>query len=543
MRLSFAFLLSAAIGFCYLACSSSESKNADSQKDNRGSAPGTPERRGSVPGTPERPNILVVYLDDLGYGDVSAYGQNTLPTPNIDQLAQGGVRFTNGYATSATCTPSRYSLLTGIYPWRNENAKILPGDAPLLIDTTIVTLPKMLKKAGYHTGVVGKWHLGIGDGNTDWNAELHANPNDVGFDYSYIMAATTDRVPTVYIENRRVVGLTADDPIQVSYKENFPGEPTAISNPELMTKQTWSHGHNQSVHNGIPRIGYQKGGKAALWHDEDMADVFLTHAKAFIDNNNPKKTGEPFFLYYALQQPHVPRVPNPRFVGKSGMGPRGDAIIEADWCLGEIMEKLEADGLADNTLIVFTSDNGPVLDDGYNDDAVAKIGNHKAAGPLRGGKYSLFEAGTKVPFITYWKGRIKPQVSDALVCQLDFLGSFAELVGQKNPSEDSRNTLTALLGESEKGRDQLVLEASGRLAFRQGNYILIPAYKGIPLNKSVNIETGIAPEVHLFDISKDPGQRENLAKAQSEKLTEMKTAMQKAVGDNFKVNMENLELK
>ena len=528
MRLFLALLFTAAFGFCQLACSTSESKNADSENDNRGSAP---------------PNILIVYLDDLGYGDVSAYGQNTLPTPNIDKLAHGGVRFTNGYATSATCTPSRYGLLTGIYPWRNENAKILPGDAPLLIDTNIETLPKMLKKASYHTGVVGKWHLGIGDGNTNWNAELHGNSNDVGFDYSYIMAATTDRVPTVYIENRRVVGLTPDDPIQVSYKKNFPGEPTAISNPELMTKQTWSHGHNQSVHNGIPRIGYQKGGKAALWHDEDMADVFLTHAKAFIDNNNPKKTGEPFFLYYALQQPHVPRVPNPRFVGKSGMGPRGDAIIEADWCLGEIMKKLEADGLAENTLVILTSDNGPVLDDGYNDDAVTKIGNHKPAGPLRGGKYSLFEAGTKVPFITYWKGRIKPQVSDALVCQLDFLGSFAELVGQKNPSEDSRNTLMAFLGESEKGRDQLVLEASGRLAFRKGNYILIPAYKGVPLNKNVNIETGLAPEVHLFNIEKDPGQKENLAKVQPDKLTEMKNAMHKAVGDNFQVSTDELELK
>ncbi|WP_373511198.1 arylsulfatase [Persicitalea sp.] len=528
MRLYLSLFLAGILCVCQLACSNSESQDSKSK---------------NAPGTPERPNILVVYLDDLGYGDVSAYGQNTLPTPNIDALAKGGIRFTNGYATSATCTPSRYGLLTGIYPWRNEKARILPGDAPLLIDTTIVTLPKMLKQAGYRTAVVGKWHLGIGDGNVDWNEELHGNPNDVGFDYSYIMAATTDRTPTVYIENRRVVGLTADDPIQVSYKENFPGEPTAISNPELMTKQKWHHGHNQSVHNGIPRIGYQKGGKSALWHDEDMADVFLNQAKAFIDDNNPEKTGEPFFLYYALQQPHVPRVPHPRFVGKSGMGPRGDAIVEADWCLGEIMKKLEADGLAENTLVLFSSDNGPVLNDGYYDDAVEKIGDHQAAGPLRGGKYSLFEAGTKVPFIAYWKGRIEPQVSDALVCQVDFVGSLAELVGQKNPSADSQNTLAAFLGESKKGRDELVLEATGRLAFRQGNYILIPAYKGNALSKQVNIETGIAPEAHLFDITKDPGQRENIAKAQPEKLSEMKNAMQKAVGVQFKVNTEELELK
>jgi arylsulfatase A-like enzyme len=498
---------------------------------------------GNAPSDQAKPNILVIYFDDLGYGDVSAYGQTTLKTPNIDKLAAGGVRFTNGYATSATCTPSRYGMLTGIYPWRNDNARILPGDAPMLIDTNLVTLPKMLRKAGYRTAIVGKWHLGLGNGSVDWNQDIENNTNDVGFDYSYIMAATTDRVPTVYIENRRVVGLSANDPLQVSYKQNFPGEPTAISNPELMTSQKWHHGHNQSVHNGIPRIGYQKGGKSALWHDEDMADVFLNKAKAFIDEANPKKTGKPFFMYYALQQPHVPRVPHPRFVGTSGMGPRGDAIIEADWCVGEIIKKLEEEGLAENTLVIFSSDNGPVLNDGYYDDAVEKIGTHKPAGPLRGGKYSLFEAGTKVPFITYWPGHIKPKVSDALVCQLDLTASLAQLVGQKNPAPDSRDMLSALLGESNKGRDQLVLEASGRLAFREGNYILIPSYKGNALSKEVNIETGVAPEYQLYDIATDQGQKQNIAQAQPQKLEAMKVAMQKAVGDKFKPAVADMELK
>lgn len=269
----------------------------------------------------EQPNILIIYLDDLGYGDVSAYGQGILQTPNIDKLANGGVRFTNGYATSATCTPSRYGLLTGIYPWRNDRARILPGDAPMLIDTASTTLPRMLRNQGYVTAVVGKWHLGLGNGNVDWNKPISETPNDLGFDYSYIMAATTDRVPTVYIENRNVMGLTANDPIYVNYNKNFEGQPTAITNPELMTKQKWHHGHNNSVHNGIPRIGFMKGGKSALWVDEDMADVFLNKAKSFIDNHLPKNTGKPFFMYYALQQPHVPRVPHPRFVGKSGMGP------------------------------------------------------------------------------------------------------------------------------------------------------------------------------------------------------------------------------
>ncbi len=491
----------------------------------------------------KKPNILVIYLDDLGYGDVSAYGQTTLLTPNMDSLAIGGLRFTNGYATSATCTPSRYAFLTGIYPWRNKDARILPGDAPLLIDAALITLPKMLKNAGYNTAVIGKWHLGIGDGQVDWNQELHKNPNDVGFDYSYIMAATTDRVPNVYIENRHVVGLSADDPIYVSYIENFEGEPTALTNPELMTKQKWHHGHNNAVHNGIPRIGFQKGGKSALWHDEDMADLFLSKAKKYITDNNPTKTGKPFFMYYALQQPHVPRVPNERFVGKSGMGPRGDAIIEADWCIGEIMKELRKEGLEENTLVIFSSDNGPVINDGYYDDAVEKLGNHKPSGELRGGKYSLFEAGTKVPFISYWKGKIKPGVSDALFCQLDIMGSIATLVDQDNPANDSKNYLDVLLGKSQIGRNELVLEAGGKIAFRKDNFVLIPPYKGEAVLSSVNIETGVNSEYQLYDISKDPSQKENLFTKIPEKAKEMKNAMQATVGSAYQFDTAGIELK
>ena len=302
---------------------------------------------------PNQPNVLIIYADDLGYGDVSAYQHGTLKTPNIDQLAASGLRFTNGYATSATCTPSRFALLTGVYPWRNKNARILPGDAPLLIDTTAITLATMLKKQGYETGVVGKWHLGLGSGNVNWNKAIARTPNDIGFEYSYIMAATGDRVPTVYVENRNIQGLQASDPLYVSYEKNFAGQPTALTNPELMTKMKWHHGHDQSIHNGIPRIGYMKGGKSALWVDETMANVFLNKAKAFIDAHQAKKTTRPFLLYYALHEPHVPRVPGEKFAGKSGLGPRGDAILEADWCVGEIRKKLEADGLLANTLIVF----------------------------------------------------------------------------------------------------------------------------------------------------------------------------------------------
>lgn len=401
----------------------------------------------------------------------------------------------------------------------------------------------MLKQAGYNTAVVGKWHLGLGNGSIDWNKELALTPNDIGFDYSYIMAATNDRVPTVYVENRKVVGLTPNDPLFVNYQKNFEGEPTAITNPELMTKLKWHHGHNYSVHNGVPRIGYMKGGKSALWHDEDMADVFLNKAKTFIGAHNPTKTGKPFFMYYALHEPHVPRVPHQRFVGKSGMGPRGDAILEADWCVGQIMQKLEKEGLDKNTLVLFSSDNGPVLNDGYYDEAVEKVGNHTPTGGLRGGKYSLFEAGTKVPFIASWKGKIKPMVSDAVVCQVDFLASIAQLIGTQNPSSDSQNLLAVLMGKTKKGRADLVLEASGRLAYRQGDFALIPPYKGNALSKEVNIETGVLPQYQLYDLIKDPQQKQNIAQDQPQKVEGMKATLKKIVGNDFKLNDKDLELK
>ncbi|MDB2385572.1 sulfatase-like hydrolase/transferase, partial [Polaribacter sp.] len=278
----------------------------------------------------KNPNIVIIYMDDLGYGDVSAYGAKDLQTPNIDKLANGGVRFTDGHAASATCTPSRYTLLTGVYPWRNKDARILPGTAPLLIGSDQLTVPKMLKEKGYHTGVVGKWHLGLGTGHTNWNKRVSPGPNEVGFDFSYIMAATQDRVPTVYIEDGHVVNLDPNDPIEIDYKNNFKGEPTGKDNSELVTMK-WEHGHNNSIVNGIPRIGFMKGGETAKWSDVDMADHFLAKAKEYVINHKE----EPFFLYYAMQQPHVPRTPHPRFVGKTRLGPRGDVIAEADWCIGE----------------------------------------------------------------------------------------------------------------------------------------------------------------------------------------------------------------
>lgn len=477
-------------------------------------------------GQPEKkPNVVVIIADDLGFGDISAYGATEIQTPNIDRLANEGLRFRNGYAASATSTPSRFSLLTGCYPWR-EGAQVLAGNAPLMIIRgDMPALPKMLKEAGYTTGAVGKWHLGMGKGNVDWNKEIAPGAREVGFDYSFITAATNDRVPTVYVENGRVVNLDPSDPIEVSYQKNFPGEPTGRSNPELL-KIHPSHGHDHSITNGISRIGYMKGGKAALWVDEDMADTFLDKATSFVKENQDK----PFFLYYALHQPHVPRVPNARFAGKSSLGPRGDAILEADWCVGEFLKTLDGLGLSENTIVIFTSDNGPVLDDGYKDQAIEKLGNHKPAGTLRGGKYSSYDGGTHVAFMVRWPGHIKQGESEALVCQMDLYASFAAMLGLENKTLDGENVIGALLGKSKKGRDRLLLEATGdNVLLREGDWIYIPPM--VHLGYCVPpTEPGRMKIPQLFNVKKDIGQKKNVAEKYPAKVEKMSKKIKKIRG-------------
>lgn len=476
----------------------------------------------------QRPNVVLILADDLGYGDVGAYGQATMQTPHIDSLARGGVCFTDGHATSATSTPSRYGLFTGMYPWKNKEAHILPGDAPLIISTGQVTMPKIFQRAGYATGAVGKWHLGMGVGHIDWNGLIAPGAREVGFDYSCLIAATVDRVPTVYVENGRVVGLDPSDPIEVSYKKNFPGEPTALTNPELV-EMAWSHGHNNTVVNGIGRIGFMKGGHAARWKDDQMAQYLLDRCFAFIDSNRRR----PFFLYYGLHQPHVPRVADPRFAGKTALGPRGDVIVEADWCVGQLVQKLEHEGLLDNTLIIFSSDNGPVLDDGYVDGARESEPLHDPKGGLRGGKYSLFDAGTRVPFFVYWRGHIRPLVSHALVSQQDLLASLAAFVGQPVPEGlDSQNLLPTFLGKKQKGRKEMIVEAAGRLAYRCGRYVLIPPYRGAKRNTTGN-EMGIVEDYTLYDLEADPSQQHDITATHPRLARKLRSRFLKLVGEHY----------
>lgn len=477
-----------------------------------------------------RPNVIIVIADDLGYGDISAYGSQ-LKTPNIDRIAQGGLRFTRGYAASATSTPSRYGLLTGRYPWRG-NVDILPGDSPLIIPTDRPTIATMFRERGYKTCAIGKWHLGLGKGNSDWNKPVAPGPREIGFDDSFIMAATNDRVPCVYFSNGSVVGLDPADPISVSYRKNFPGEPTGRDNPEMLTMHpSPNHGHAGTIVNGVSRIGFMKGGKAARWNDREMANTLSREALDFIRRNKDA----PFFMYYALHQPHVPRIPNPKFVGKSGLGARGDVILEADAQVGELLDFLKAENLDKNTLIVFTSDNGPVLDDGYADEAVAlaKAKNYSPTGKLRGGKYSLYEGGTRVPFIVNWRGKIRAGVSDVPVSQLDLFASLAALVGGNVPAgTDSQNHLGVFLGKEKIGRKNFVVEAMGSLAFREGDFVYIPAHpKKSPIAWATGNETGNAKVDALYKISAgNEAQRENLAEKLPEKARAMREAMLSATG-------------
>ena len=460
---------------------------------------------------PTKPNVVIFYIDDLGYGDLGSYGAIGVETPSVDKLAQQGVRFTDAHSSAATCTPSRYSLLTGEHGFRN-NAAILPGDAPALIRPGKATLPSMLKKAGYQTAVVGKWHLGLGNGNVDWNGDVSPGPLDIGFDYSFLLPATGDRVPTVYLENTRVVNLDKYDPITVSYKEKVGTRPTRLERPDL-ARIVADDQHSETIINGVSRIGTMAGGESALWVDEDFPDVFTDKAIDFIRANKNK----PFFLFHSYHDIHVPRLPNPRFKGKSKMGPRGDAIVQMDWMVGKVINELKQLGLKENTLIIFTSDNGPVLTDGYDDQAIELLGEHKPWGPFRGGKYSAFEAGTRMPTIVSWPGNTQNGVSDVLISQMDIYASLAKLVGvplAKGEAQDSEEHLSALLGKKEHARVELVEEsvATNSLRFNQWKYIAPVKNNNVAAFLAhKNIEGGFSQSPQLYDLNKDINEQNNLA--------------------------------
>jgi arylsulfatase A len=468
-----------------------------------------------------KPNVVILYGDDVGYGDVGVYGSRKIPTPRIDRLASEGLRFTDGHCAASTCTPSRYAMLTGEMPFRRKGTGIAHGLANLIPSPDQFTLADVFKAAGYRTAIVGKWHLGLDQGKIDWNGRIEPGPEALGFDHHFIIPSTNDRLPSVYVENGRVVGLDPGDPIAVSrgrrLADAVPGTayPDARRNPEAITAYPGDAAHSGTVINGLGRIGYMKGGREALFRDEDIADDLVREASEWLRINH----GEPFFLWFSASDIHAPRWPHPRFRGVSRHGLRGDAMVSFDWSVGAILDLLDELGVADNTLVILSSDNGPVyIDGGYQDGCETRGSSgsdrgHDASGVYRGGKYQIYEGGTRVPFIVRWPGKVEADVSDALVSQVDLLASFADFLGVELPegaARDSRSRFEALTGKDRKGAE-MILECSPRqVALRRG------AWKFV--------ET----PGELYDLTDDPGESHNRFADEPAMAAEMKALLDRA---------------
>jgi arylsulfatase A-like enzyme len=440
---------------------------------------------------PASTNIIVILADDIGWGDAGCYGATRLKTPHIDRLAAEGQRFVNGHASAAVCTPTRYSMLTGQYGFRRDavgvNRGVANGAAPLTIPTDMVTAPGLLQAAGYHTGLVGKWHLGFGLSKPDYNKQLRPGPLEVGFDEFFGIPATNDRIPTVLVRDHNVVGLDPADPIEYTYDKK---------EAEALGLSPWAAGRN--------RIGWGKGGKAAWWDDKKLADIHTAEAVQFIERNKDKK----FFLYYAPHNVHAPKIPGPRFAGTSGLGERADMLLEFDDSLGQLLQTLDRLQLTNDTLIIYSSDNGAYVN---NEDG------HRPTGPFRGIKSTSWEGGTRVPFIVRWPARIAVGVSEDLVSTIDIPATITAAAGialPENSLPDSVNLLPAMLGETDSPkRDHLILQCgSGHLSVRSGSWKYIPDLDRVEGWKSPRKAPGAPDRPGLFDLSSDPGETKNLAR-------------------------------
>ena len=359
---------------------------------------------------------------------------------------------------------------------------------------------------------------------------------DLGFDYHYIMAATADRVPCVFIENGKVANYDPSDPIEVSYTKNFPGEPTGKDNPELLYNLHPSNGHDMSIVNGISRIGFMKGGGKALWKDENIADSITVHAIDFIKQHKD----EPFFMYFATNDVHVPRFPHDRFRGKNPMGLRGDAIAQFDWTVGQLMETLDQLGLTENTLIILSSDNGPVVADGYKDKAEELLNGHTPSGPWRGNKYSAFESGTAVPVIVRWPQKIKKTGdSDVLMSQIDWLASLGALINARLPkgsAPDSYDRLGNLIGTDKTDRPWIVEQSMNHtLSVRTKDWKYIePNDDPTTFMKAEKIETGNLNVPQLYEMEK-VSEQENVAEKYPEKVFELQTILRQVRNKRIKM--------
>ncbi len=455
-------------------------------------------------GSERPPNIVLILADDLGYGDLGCYGATKVKTPQIDRLSEQGMRFTDAHSASAVCSPTRYGILTGIYPFRNPALAygVLRSDSPLCIEPGSPTLPQLLKDAGYATACVGKWHLGWGSGKPDWNGELKPGPLDIGFDYYFGVPNANSMQPNVMIENRHVVSLDPADPLRV------------LSDVK------------------------SEGGTSARVKNEVLDTTHVEKAVTWMRGRHKANPGQPFFLYLPLVSIHNPQLAHPRFKGMNEAGMRGEYLAEHDWAAGEILAELDRLGIADNTLVVYTSDNGglDLAEFKVPEKSAARQYGHRMNGPWRGMKSDAWEGGHRVPMIVRWPGRAPAgTVSEALVSLNDLFSTFLAAAGTAAPKSlqhDSVNQLPLFQGKVGR-RDSLVSIAyQGTHALRQGNW------KYIPAQGSGGITTGdgnyhkkpafdpAAPVGQLYDLSVDSAEQNNLYFSCPEKVKEMSALLE-----------------
>lgn len=507
----------------------------------------------------DKPNVVIIFADDLGYGDLGCYGATKVKTPNIDKLANEGRMFTDAHSASAVCTPSRYALLTGQYPFRANNGEGVWGPAPitseLLLDTEKPTIADVFKNKGYATAALGKWHLGFGKGENNWQEPLGPGPNDLGFDYYFGIPVVNSSPPYVYVENDRVVGGDPKDPLvylgKGTHKDAIPLTPippeASQRTPNRFKGATEAH----SKYNDYT-VGTVLAEKAVDWIAE----------KGATESDDGEK--QPFFLYLATTHIHHPFTPGKKFQGSSDAELYGDFVQELDWMVGEVTTCLEKMGLSENTLVIFTSDNGAMLNLGGRNATKA---GHKINGDLLGFKFGVWEGGHRVPFIAKWPGKIEAgSTSDQLICNVDMLATFMALTGQNTndlENTDSVNILPALIDDPEETiREELILapKKKGHLSLRKGKWMYIPAqgsggfvgskphhhaWGGAPAVAFVegvnsDIENGKikkdAPPAQLYNLETDMAQTKNLYNQNPEIVKKMEAILETYIPKEQRMN-------
>jgi arylsulfatase A len=452
-----------------------------------------------------RPNIVVILSDDYGWGSLGCYGASGVKTPNMDRLAREGRRFTQAYAPGSVCSPSRYGLMTGRYYWRTpvKDGKVLPVNAPLHIETNRLTLASLCKSQGYRTAAFGKWHLGMTvERVTDWSKPLKPGPLQVGFEHYYGMAANIGNSPHSFIDDEEVTA-------------HIPGEPII-------------------VHDGSQE-GPSTTGISNHWQPDHIMATLVTNVTAWIEANRQ----QPFFVYYAPNAVHEPIVPNPRF-RSSPYGKYGDFIAELDWSVGQVLATLDKLNLANKTLVIFTSDNGGVVNPGNESAAAAMKAGLKINGPLRGGKHSEWEGGFREPFIVRWPGKVPAgTVSDQVICLTDVLATLASILHAPLPkgnAEDSFDVLRAFT-ETQPGapvRDHVILQAAdATYDLRMGDWKLVeranaPSFESVRNKRKTEAaekkkKRAASRQDELYNLKEDPAEAGNVASANADRAATMRT--------------------